>query len=60
VIGALAWAAVLWLAQRYLERSDAVELGLAIAAGSFLVATLVLGLLRLGRRREERRYAAGR
>jgi hypothetical protein len=40
------------------HRSDAIELGVLIALGSILVAVPILIVLRLARRREERRYAA--
>lgn len=60
VIGTATWIALLELAHGFRVHFDVIEVGLAIAAGSFVVAALVLGLLRLGRRREERRYAADR
>ena len=40
------------------HKSDAIELGVLIAVGSILVAVPILIVVRLGRRREERRYAA--
>ena len=45
------------LASWLLDRTNAIELGLLITAASFVFAAVVLSLLRLGRRREERRYA---
>jgi hypothetical protein len=57
VLGPILWVVALLLAAWLLDRSDAIELGLLIAAASFVFAAVVLSLLRLGRRREERRYA---
>ena len=51
------WVVALLLASWLLDRTDAIELGLLIAAAAFVFAAVVLSLLRLGRRREERRYA---
>ena len=51
------WVAALLLASWLLEYTDAIELGLLVSAASFVVAAAVLTLLRLARRREERRYA---
>jgi hypothetical protein len=48
-----ALASVAWL----VDRSNAIEFGLAIAAGSFVLGLLVLTLQRQVRLREERRYA---
>ena len=57
IVGPLLWvlalASVAWL----VDRSNAIELGLAIASGSFLLGLVVLSLLRHGRLREDRRYA---
>jgi membrane protein DedA with SNARE-associated domain len=60
VISPLLWLAALVVAAYVLEETDAIELGLLIAAAAFVVALIVLPLLRAGRRREERRYAARR
>ena len=43
---------VAWL----LSRTDLIELGLLITAATFVFAATVLSVLRLGRKREERRY----
>jgi hypothetical protein len=53
LLWALALASVAWIT----DRSNAIELGLAIAAGSFLLGLIGLSLRRHGRVREERRYA---
>ena len=58
VLGPIMWVVALMVASWLLDRTDAIELGLLLVAGSFLLAVVVLSLLRLGRRREERRYAA--
>jgi zinc transporter ZupT len=60
VAGPVLWIAALLGAAALVAHTDAIELGLAVAAGSFLVAALVLSLLRAGRGREERRYAERR
>ena len=57
VLGPILWLVVLLVASWLLDRTNAIELGLLITAASFAFAAVVLSLLRLGRRREERRYA---
>ena len=57
VLGPIMWVVALMVASWLLDRTDAIELGLLLIAASFLFAVVVLSLLRLGRRREERRYA---
>lgn len=52
----LLWLIAFVVTSTVLEDTDAIELGLLIAAGSFLVALAVLILLRAGRRRQERRF----
>ena len=51
------WVSALMLASWLLDRTNAIELGLLITAATFVFAAVVLSLLLLGRRREERRYA---
>ena len=51
------WVALLMVASWLLDESDAIELGLLISTATFFFAAVVLSLLRVGRRREERRYA---
>jgi hypothetical protein len=56
VIGPVAWV-IAWLVAAWLiYKDDAIEFGLLVTFASFLVAVPVLGLLALGRRREERRF----
>ena len=59
VFGPVLWAVALIVVGGLVKQRSAVELGLLIAGASFVIATVVLGLLRLGRRREERRYVNG-
>jgi hypothetical protein len=57
VLGPVLWLVALLVAAAVLARTNTIEIGLLLTAGSFVIAAVVLGLLRLGRRREERRYA---
>ena len=59
VLGPILWVVALIVVGLLVRQKSAVELGLLIAGASFAVATVVLALLRLGRRREERRYVNG-
>lgn len=58
VIGLFLWVVGLVIVALLVHKSDAIELGVLIAVGSILVALPILIVLRLGRRREEHRYAA--
>ena len=58
VIGPFLWVAGLVIVAVLVYKSNAIELGVLIAVGSILVAVPILIVVRLGRRREERRYAA--
>ncbi len=58
VLGPFLWVVGLVIVAVLVHKSDAIELGVLIAVGSILVAVPILILARLGRRREERRYAA--
>jgi O-antigen/teichoic acid export membrane protein len=60
VIGPVLWVVALVVAAWLVKHRDAIEYALVVAAASFVVALLVLWLLRRARLREERRYAAGR
>ena len=57
VLGPVLWLVALSVAAWLLARTDAIEIGLLVTAASFVIAAVVLSLLRLGRGREERRYA---
>jgi hypothetical protein len=57
VLGPVAWAVVLAIAAWLIDHTDAIEAGLLVALASFVISAIVLTLLRLGRLREERRYA---
>ena len=60
LVAPLLWVAALASVSWLVDRSDAIELGLLIAAASFLLGLAALSLLRAARRREERRYVRGR
>ena len=57
MVGPILWVVLLVIASWLLDHTIAIELGLLISAATFVFAGVVLSLLRLGRRREERRYA---
>jgi drug/metabolite transporter (DMT)-like permease len=57
VFGPILWLGAMLLTAWLLDRTNAIELGLLITAACFVFAAVVLSVLRLGRRREERRYA---
>ena len=57
VLGPILWVVLLLVASWLLDHTNAIELGLLISTATFVFAAVVLSLLRLGRRREERRYA---
>ena len=58
VLGPFLWVVGLVVVAVLVYKLNAIELGVLIAVGSILVAVPILMLVRLGRRREERRYAA--
>lgn len=58
LVGPFLWLVALLVAGVVLERTDAIELGLLVAAVSFLVSLACLLVLRAGRRREEKRFEA--
>jgi hypothetical protein len=57
VLGPILWLVALLVASWLLGHTNAIELGLLVTAAAFLFAAVMLSLLRLGRLREERRYA---
>ena len=57
LLGPVLWAVALAFIARIVEYTDAILLGLIVAAASFVVSIVVLSLLRQGRLREERRFA---
>ena len=57
MVGPILWVVMLLVTSWLLDRTNAIELGLLVSAATFVFAAVVLSLLRLGRRREERRYA---
>lgn len=57
VLGPVAWVVALLIVALVVARRDAIGIGLLVAGSSFVIAAVVLSLLRLGRLREERRHA---
>jgi hypothetical protein len=51
------WLTALVVAAIVVHRTDAIGIGLAVAFGSLVVATVGLSLIRAARNRERRRYA---
>ena len=60
VIGPLLWLVVLAVGAWVFEYSWAIALGLLVVVVSFIVALIVLGLLRAARVRQEKRYVDSR
>ena len=60
VLGPIAWVALFIVTSWVIDYTDAIALGLLIAAVSFMVGVIALSLLRWERHREERRYADSR
>ena len=58
VIGPFLWLVALITVAAVLHFTSAIELGLLIAFVSAVLSTIVLVLLRQGRVRQEKRYAA--
>lgn len=56
IIGPLAWLLAFLVVGWLVEQSSAVEIGLLIALGSFLLGLVVLLVLYAARNRERRRY----
>ena len=57
ILGPVLWAVALFVVAKIIEYTDAIQVGLLVALASFVISAIVLGLLRQGRLREERRYA---
>ncbi len=60
VLGPITWVALFIVTSWVIDYTDAIALGLLIAALSFMAGVIALSLLRWERHREERRYADGR
>lgn len=60
VLGPFLWVVGLVIVAVLVYRTAAIEFGVLIAVASILASVPILLLLRLGRRREERRYAPRR
>jgi hypothetical protein len=59
VLGPVVWLLAFVVTSWIFEQTDAIELGVVVAVGSFLVGALVLIVLRAGREHERRRYERG-
>ena len=60
VVGPLLWVVAFVVAALVAVEGAAIGIGLLVATASLLAALVLLTLLRVGRRRRERRYADGR
>jgi len=56
IVGPLTWLLAFLMIGWLVEKFDAVEIGLLIAFGSFVVGLILLLVLHTGRNRERRRY----
>lgn len=56
VLGPVLWLLALVIVAWTVDKTSAVVLGLAIAAGAFVVAVLVLSWVYVARRRQEKRF----
>ncbi len=56
VLGPLLWLVALAVVAWFFEYTWAIAVGLAVTVASFVLALVVLALLRRGRVRQERRY----
>jgi divalent metal cation (Fe/Co/Zn/Cd) transporter len=59
VYGPVLWLAAFTVVAWLFVSSRVIQAGLLVTVASFLIGLLVLAILRMGRRREERRYVAG-
>lgn len=55
--GSVAWAGALATVAIVTHKGEAIQYAAALTAGAFVVALVVLSLIRWGRQREERRAA---
>jgi apolipoprotein N-acyltransferase len=58
-VGPLFWWVAIDIGTVVVYRFDAIAVGVFVVIASFSLAAIVLSLLWLGRRRQERRYARG-
>jgi uncharacterized membrane protein (UPF0136 family) len=59
ILGPVIWLVAFMLAAYLLQNSWAIEAGILITLGAFVIAFAVLAILRQGRIRQERRYVEG-
>ena len=57
LLGPVLWAVALAVVAVLIRYTYAIQVGLLVALVSFAIAAVALSLLRMGRLREERRYA---
>ena len=60
ILGPVIWLVAFMITAYLLQNSWAIEAGLLIALGSFVIAFAVLAILRQARIRQEQRYVDGR
>ncbi len=60
ILGPVTWLVALMITAYLLQNSWAIEAGILITLGSFVIACAVLAVLRQARIRQEQRYVAGR
>lgn len=59
ILGPVIWLVTLMVVAYLLQNSWAIEAGILIALGSFVIGFGMLAILRQGRIRQERRYVEG-
>ena len=60
ILGPILWLAALIVVAATVHRTSAIEIGLLVTLGTFVLSLLALSFLRSRRVRQERRYAADR
>ncbi len=56
VLGPILWLAALVIVAWAVDKTSAIALGFAVAAGAFVIAVLVLSWVYVARRRQEKRF----
>jgi hypothetical protein len=56
VLGPILWLAALVVGAWAVDKTSAIALGFAVAAGAFVIAVLVLSWVYVARRRQEKRF----
>jgi ABC-type thiamin/hydroxymethylpyrimidine transport system permease subunit len=60
VLGPIVWIVALVVVAIVVRKTDAILLGVVVAAAGMAISVVLLALLRVGRNRERRRYGDGR